>query len=110
MRVSNGECRHRDEQSNRDEMVDVRIPTEIGGVSPTQHARVAVPFKRLLAHRLPSRTVLPHATAAPVWVAIAGERVREPLGVTLAATEEYFALYLTRISLDASVTDITRDR
>ncbi|KZX46778.1 hypothetical protein AV929_00150 [Haloarcula sp. K1] len=108
--VSDGERWHHGEQPNRHDVMDVRVPTQFVGSSATQHASVVVPRQGLLAHRPPSRSVLAHATAAPVRMPVTGERRRKPLRVAVTAAEDDFTLNLTRISLNAGVANVTGDR
>jgi len=90
--------------------MDVRIPAQVVRIGPAQDAGVAVPFERALADRLPPRPVVADAATAPVRVAVAGERLGEPLCVTVAATEDGFAGHVTRGALDAGVADVTGER
>lgn len=87
--------------------MNVRIPADIGFRRSTDYALVPVAFQCLPTDTVLARPVVARVAAFPVRVALAGERLGEPVVPTLVATERHFAVDMTRIAFNSSVTDGT---
>jgi hypothetical protein len=67
-----GDRRHPgfEKSPDRDDVVNVRVPVEVGPVGPAQDTRVVVAFERSLAHLLSAGSIHTGWAATPVRVSL----------------------------------------
>ncbi len=97
------------EQPDRDDVVDIEVPTELLGGDPTDDACVSVPLESVCLRSVPSSIVFLVDTSLPVRMAVSLVGSREPVGSAIVRAEYTIALDVRWIPLEGSSTIMTRE-
>ena len=92
------------EETDRDDVVDVRVPSDGLGRRTTDHALVVVAFECLPAHAVPPRPVVVGSSAKPIGVTLAGEFLRESLREAVPVAQGSLSSHVTRVAFDGITT------
>ncbi len=93
-------------RSNRNDVMHIRVPTNLSFRFRTNHAFVVVALQSCLPSGIPTTSVGTVVATLPVRMARASKRLREPLRSALLTTDGYFTSHFARIAFDGFGADL----